>query len=68
MPGDDAMAEVEAVREAVAERREEVMASETGFIGECRESVPFGDTFYVMSGGREYISCTHSPPHTHPVD
>jgi len=38
-----------------------------GFVGECQEAVPFGEMFYVSSGGKEYMSCTHTPPHTHPV-
>ncbi len=53
--------------EAAASRREEIMKEATGFIGECRESVPFGETFYVFSNGREFRSCTHTPPHNHPV-
>jgi hypothetical protein len=53
--------------EAVASRREEMVDGESGFIGECREAVPFGETFYVFSDGKEYRSCTHKPPHTHPV-
>ena len=56
-----------ALAEAVASRREEVTDGESGFIGECREAVPFGETFYVVSNGTEYRSCTHRPPHTHPV-
>ena len=48
-------------------RREELLESDSGFVGECREAVPFGETFYVMSGGQEFMSCTHTPPHTHPV-
>jgi len=59
--GDDGLSE------AVAQRREEVVAGVSGFIGECREAVPFGETFYVTSNGKEFLSCTHTPPHTHPV-
>lgn len=51
--------------DAVALRQEEVMSGESAFIGECREAVPFGETFYVTSHGTEYLSCTHLPPHTH---
>ncbi|HEY0166248.1 MAG TPA: hypothetical protein VGB75_04320 [Jatrophihabitans sp.] len=55
------------LHEAVESRREELIADKSGFIGECRETVPFGEMFYVFAGGKEYMSCTHTPPHTHPA-
>lgn len=39
-----------------------------GFDGECREDIPFGETFYVFDDGKQFRSCTHRPPHIHPVD
>lgn len=55
MGGDD-----NGLAEAVAWRREEALESESGFVGECREKVPFAEMFYVRSGGRELTSCTHN--------
>ena len=58
---------------AVNARREQLQAGADGledadgFVGECREAVPFGETFYVTSGGQEFMSCTHTPPHTRAV-
>jgi len=54
--------------EAAVARREDLMESESGFTGECREATPFGETFSIFSNGKEYTSCTHSPPHTHLVN
>jgi hypothetical protein len=53
--------------DAIDARRQEMLDGADGFVGECQEAVPFGEMFYVSSGGKEYMSCTHTPPHTHPV-
>lgn len=66
--GEDVREDVRAaVRRAVVARRADVLERGTGFVGECREKVPFGEMFSVLVGGREYVSCTHTPPHTHAV-
>jgi hypothetical protein len=51
--------------EAAKARRDEAMVA--GFIGECREDVPFAELFEVQYGGEKYTSCTHDPPHTRRV-
>lgn len=53
------------LNEAIEERRAELMADRTGFVGQCQEEVPFGEQFTVYVDGKQYLSCTHRPPHTH---
>ncbi len=65
------MSDTDDLREAIELRREEFLAEKRadkfGYDGECREAVPFGELFSVFSGGKEYRTCTHTPPHTHPA-
>ena len=72
MPGeDDYPAEAvggEAVGGEAVEARGDEAAIDEDFIGDCREDVPYGEVFYVMVDGKQYMSCTHTPPHMHPVD
>lgn len=53
--------------EVAESRRDEAVSSDREFIGDCREDVPFGEVFYVFVDGKQYLSCTHSPPHLHAV-
>jgi len=55
----------EELSEAIDQRREELVADRAGSIGECQEEVPFGEQFTVFVNGKQYMSCTHRPPHTH---
>lgn len=56
------------LEKAIESRKAELLKKSAGYIGECRQAVPFGEEFYVTSGGRRYISCTHKPPHKRLAD
>lgn len=53
---------------AISDRKADLLKKSAGYIGECRQAVPFGEEFYVTSAGRRYISCTHKPPHKRLAD
>jgi hypothetical protein len=37
------------------------------FTGQCEEETPWGETFFVTREGKQWVSCTHRPPHEYPA-
>lgn len=51
---------------AIESRRKELEAPRRGlggYVGECLERVPEGQTFWVIVDGKKFLTCTHRPPH-----
>lgn len=42
-------------------------ARRSDFTGQCEEETPWGETFFVTRDGKQWVSCTHRPPHEYPA-